>query len=222
MTPASAPAPTVARRAAAAMTPAEIARRNERVMANLGLVGDLAGGAYRGPRGRALDDMYQDGCLGLIRAAELFDPSLGYEFSTYATFWIRRMIQVGIHEARMIRVPHVTAWRARVAVREGDDRPRVRAAVRCLALRRAAPEALDPLVAEDAPPPDLDGPAVALSILPPRMRAIVTRRHGLDGSEPASLAAVGRELGISKERVRQVEGRAFDLLRMRIDPESLT
>jgi len=56
--------------------------------------------------GHDLDDMFQQGCLGLIRAAEKFEPAMGNRFSTYATVWIRQAIQRGLaDQARTIRIP---------------------------------------------------------------------------------------------------------------------
>ena len=78
--------------------------RKRVIMANLRLVVHVARG-YRN-RGLPLLDLIEEGNLGLIRAADRFEPERGLRFSTYATIWIRQSILRGIAEqAKSVRIP---------------------------------------------------------------------------------------------------------------------
>lgn len=69
--------------------------KNKLVTANMGLVHAVVRsqyGAWARQRGITLEELVQEGSLGLIRAAELFDPSRGLRFSTYATIWIKGIL----------------------------------------------------------------------------------------------------------------------------------
>ncbi len=75
----------------------------EFVRANLRLVVSMARGYLR--RGIELPDLIQEGNLGLMRAAQLFRPELGYRFSTYSSNWIRQAMSRAIQNGGVVRTP---------------------------------------------------------------------------------------------------------------------
>lgn len=82
----------------------KLEKRNEMVAANLKLVISIARNYQN--RGLEMDDLIAEGNTGLIKATEMFDPKLGYKFSTYATCWIRQAVLRAIYNTgRTIRLP---------------------------------------------------------------------------------------------------------------------
>jgi len=88
--------------------------RETLVLANLRLVASVAR-RYLG-HGMPIEDLMQEGTIGLMRAVERFNYRKGYRFSTYAIWWIRRAISRAIaDQARLIRLPvHVTDTLGRI------------------------------------------------------------------------------------------------------------
>ena len=125
--------------------------RDRMVRANLRLVVNIARG-YTG-KGLGLQDLIEEGNLGLLRAVEGFDPAMGTRFSTYASYWIKQSIKRAlINTAKTIRIPAymvelLSKWRratARLTEELGPhadarrDRPRAGPAERrsCRSSRR--------------------------------------------------------------------------------------
>jgi RNA polymerase primary sigma factor len=98
----------------------DLEAKNRMINANLRLVVAQAR-RYQG-HGLPLEDLVQEGMLGLIRAVEKFDWRKGFKFSTYGTLWIRQAIQRGLQNSgRTIRVPvHVAQRQVKVRKIEGE------------------------------------------------------------------------------------------------------
>src|SRR5476649_535280 len=78
--------------------------RDRMVRANLRLVVNIARG-YTG-KGLSLQDLIEEGNLGLLRAVEGFDPTMNTRFSTYASYWIKQSIKRAlVNTAKTIRIP---------------------------------------------------------------------------------------------------------------------
>jgi RNA polymerase primary sigma factor len=90
----------------------DLAAKDRLINCNLRLVVSVAR-KYQG-QGLSMNDLVQEGMLGLIRAAEKFDWRKGFRFSTYATIWIRQALQRGLdNTGRTIRLPSHMSQRAR-------------------------------------------------------------------------------------------------------------
>ncbi|MEM7813415.1 MAG: sigma-70 family RNA polymerase sigma factor [Candidatus Aenigmatarchaeota archaeon] len=163
-----------------------------------------------------LEDMFQVCVEGLLRAATAFDGSKGCKFMTYAVYWIQQRARRARHDDRLIRAPyyHATPGAVRDSLREksamamrvlslsatGDDDDRDR-----YELLAAADEGV-PLKAEEDR--DMVQHLLSRSGLTARERDIVQRRY-MSCGDRVSLEDVGKAFGITKERTRQIERRAF-------------
>ena len=62
---------------------------------------------------------------------------------------------------------------------------------------------------------------MAIAELPERQRRVIERRYGLNGAEVATLDDLSRELGVTRERVRQIQVEALERLRAKLDAAGL-
>ncbi|MCW5729235.1 MAG: RNA polymerase factor sigma-32 [Alphaproteobacteria bacterium] len=213
--------------------------------------------------GLPIGDLIQEGNIGLMQAANRFEPERGVRFSTYASWWIRSSIQdFVLRNWSIVRTGTTSAQKAlffnlrrlRARIDGGSDRPlepeaREKIAralnvsigdVMDMEMRlQAGDRSLNAPLAEDGetewqdilvderPDPEAtvlmtrDGATrgrwlmQALRELSPRERTIINERRLKE--EGVTLEFLGRELGISKERVRQIEHQALRKLRVSIE-----
>ncbi len=224
----------------------DVAARDRMVRANLRLVVNIARG-YTG-KGLPLQDLIEEGNLGVLRAVEGFDPTMDTRFSTYASYWIKQSIKRAlVNCAKTIRIPAymvelLSKWRKataslsdklnrtptaeEVAAELGLPKKKLGIIKKAIQLYNTTPQSdddengwsLSEMVADErAIGPDeelLNSDNVIhvyrmLDEMDEREATILRMRFGLDNEEPKTLKEIGETLGLTRERVRQLEHEAL-------------
>ncbi|QEL21088.1 sigma-70 family RNA polymerase sigma factor [Limnoglobus roseus] len=221
--------------------------RDQMVRANLRLVVNIARG-YTG-KGLALQDLIEEGNLGLLRAVEGFDPNMNTRFSTYASYWIKQSIKRAlVNTAKTIRIPAymvelLAKWRRatnsltdelgrpptpeEIAKRLGLPKKKLSIIKKAIRVYNSAPQTeqggdggwtIDEMLMDGrSKTPDLEmvetddlkHVMILLEKMDKREATVLKMRFGIDGDEPKTLKEIGESLGLTRERVRQIESEAL-------------
>ncbi len=223
--------------------------RDRMVRANLRLVVNISR-SYTG-KGLALQDLIEEGNLGLLRAVEGFDPTMNTRFSTYASYWIKQSIKRAlVNTAKTIRVPAymvelLAKWRRANAILHDElgrpptheeiaaslDLPKKKLSIikKAIKVYHSAPQpeqndsgwSLEEMIMDsNCKTPDNEMVAAddlvhvrdLLTKMDPREATVLKMRFGLDDAEPKTLKEIGESLGLTRERVRQIECEALEKL----------
>jgi RNA polymerase primary sigma factor len=224
--------------------------REHMVKANLRLVVNIARG-YLG-KGLSLEDLIEEGNLGLMRAVEGFDGMMDTRFSTYASYWIKQSIRRAVmNNGKPIRLPAymvslLSKWKRAQAVladRLGRtptpdeigkalrlSKRKIGIVAKAIKVNNLSPHseapsdegpALDDVLTDDRSKAaetqliesdDLDRILEYIGTLDDREAMVIRMRFGLDSYDPMTLREVGENLGLTRERVRQLESQALQKL----------
>ena len=219
------------------------------VRANLRLVVNIAR-SYTG-KGLGLQDLIEEGNLGLLRAVQGFDPDMNTRFSTYASYWIKQSIKRAlVNTAKTIRIPAymvelLAKWR-RAAAKLQEQLGRIptheevayvlelpnkklNIIKKAIHVYNATPQtdqtengwSLDEMLmdgntktpdTEMVEADDLKHVREMLQRMDKREATVLRMRFGLDEEDPKTLKQIGECLGLTRERVRQIESEALSKL----------
>lgn len=171
-----------------------------------------------------IEDIVQEGMIGLVTAARKFEPERGFRFTTYAWYWIRQCIFRAIElNQNLVRWPCHRLSELVPANREEDQTHLSLGERKTLLVSR---KELD-LEAEQMSQQDIveqkqlqQTIQLTLKRFVEREARVLCRRYGLDGKPEATLEEVGEEEKVTRERIRQIQARAEEKLK-RILPESV-
>ena len=230
--------------------------REHMVKANLRLVVNIARG-YLG-KGLPLEDLIEEGNLGLLRAVEGYDETLLTRFSTYASYWIKQSIRRSVmNNGKVIRLPAymvslLAKWkRATAILTDRLGRPptneevgkalrlskkKVGIVAKAIRVNNLTPHpegeeedgfAINEVLTDDRVRPvadvlsendDIDRIFRRIDQLDDREASVIRMRFGLEPHAPMTLREVGENLGLTRERVRQLETQALNKLIGQLDP----
>jgi len=159
--------------------------------------------------GLPLAELIAEGNFGVVHALSKFEPERGNRFVTYAAYWIRAYMLNYIIRSWSLVSAGSGALRSKMFFKLRRERVRITNLV-------GEGDKADEMLAERFNMPKAQAVRVALEALDVRERFIVEKRLMADSEDELSLAEIGRRLGVSRERARQLEARAKRKLKNQI------
>lgn len=189
--------------------------REQLVRSNMRLVVKIANDYRR--FGMSLEDVVSNGVIGLLKAIDNFDPEKG-GFSACASIYINKYIKMGFDQCRAIhskRYDRMTSEERSVSVAESLNEK----------IGDGDTEFADSLASDEVSPSEAVEKASSIdavrdaidNALDSREQYIVRTRYGLDGNGVLTLREIAEKLGMTHERVRQIEVSALTKLRERLE-----
>ena len=229
------------------------AARDELVRANLRLVAHVA--KHYARRGLPMQDLIEEGNIGLLKAVDGFNPDMNIRFSTYASWWIQQSLRRALHnKVPLIHIPGymlelIAKWKRTVCELESklghepdleEFAAHLQVSVRKARILRRTVRTFS----ADAPQDEAEGRGsgkgwtskvgdarerqpdqialdedalqairTLLEHMDRREAQILRLRFGLEGEQVLTLKEIGGMIGLTRERVRQIENEALDKLK---------
>lgn len=186
------------------LTKKDINARNKLVEANLKFVANIARN-YKG-LGLSYSDLIQEGNAGLFKAVDKFDPDKGYKFISYAVNWIKQSILEALNKKNSLKSAELPNETCDDVIDDKKD----------LTINDISLDEVYLDLSDDERRREKDICDVAkflLTGLTSREKYIVCQYNGINEKKPKTLEEIGNNLGITKERVRQINEKAMKKLR---------
>lgn len=172
--------------------------------------------AYERP-GLEAEDLIGEACVGFTEALTRFDPTRQTRFMTYASWWVRQHVVLALEHVRNVRLPRRARTKMGCGLHE-VSLSETATEESTLALE----ELLESETATDGSMSDCDArhdAENAMAGLSERHRRLIKRRFGIDEADDdgTTLRSLAREMGVSRERVRQLEQDALAKMRLALE-----
>jgi len=175
--------------------------KNKLLEANLKFVASVAK-SYQG-MGLSYADLIAEGNVGLMRAIRKFDGDKGYKFISYAVHWIKQSIREALDKRNTMDTDDLPVNQ------ETNDFDNDKESMKCSSDNYLYEENLEPTKHKE----EIKVVGLLMNYLSDKEKIVVSKYYGLNGAKQKTLDEIGQELGLTKERVRQINEKSFKKMR---------